>query len=196
MSLRTRLLVTIALAPLLISFVACGGDPPDKEIQQADAAIAAAKTAGADRYAADEFKAAQEALTHAREAVDERDYRLALNHALDSRERAQNAAAQAAAGLVAARTEADHAISDAVSDLDAASSKVKAATAVHVSPRVLAGHQAGIADAEARLQEARTAWEQGDFAAATTAATTASEHLHAVMDDFDVSPVAPVRRRR
>ena len=39
----------------------------------------------------------------------QRDYRLALNHALDSRERAQNAAKQAADGKAAARAEADRA---------------------------------------------------------------------------------------
>ena len=72
--------------------MACGGEPPDKEMQQAQGAIDAARAAGADQYAHEEFAAAQEALTHANEAVEQRDYRLALNHALDSRERAQNAA--------------------------------------------------------------------------------------------------------
>ena len=40
---------------------ACG-DPPDKEIQQAQAAIDAARAAGADRFAREEFAAAEDAL--------------------------------------------------------------------------------------------------------------------------------------
>ena len=74
-----------------VSLVACG-EPPDKEMHQAQGAIDAARAAGADTYAPDEFKAAVDALARAQDAVAQRDYRLALNNALDSRERAQNAA--------------------------------------------------------------------------------------------------------
>ena len=75
-----------ALLALLVLFTtACGGDPPDKEMQQAQGAIDAARAAGAAVYATEELAAAQLALTRAEEAVSARDYRLALNHALDSR---------------------------------------------------------------------------------------------------------------
>ena len=90
MSLRARLLPALCLA--LFVTIGCGGEPPDKEMQQAQGALDAARAAGADRYATEEFTAATLALVNAKEAVDQRDYRLALNHALDSRERAQNAA--------------------------------------------------------------------------------------------------------
>ena len=43
-----------------------------------------------------EFAAATTALKNANDAVRQRDYRLALNHALESREQAQNAARDAA----------------------------------------------------------------------------------------------------
>jgi hypothetical protein len=173
---------------------ACGGDPPDKEIQQADAAIAAAVNAGADDYAVEELKAARDALVNAREAVADRDYRLALNHALDGREHAQNAAAQAAAGRAAARDAAAKAISAGTSSVESAASKIKAAEAAHVSPRLLTAPRASVAAAEARLQEARAAWDRGDFPAATTAATAAVEDLAAVAEDLD--SLVPVGRRR
>ena len=73
------------------TLAACGGDPPEKEMQQAQAAIDVAVAAGAETYAAQELAAAEAALTHAGSAVAARDYRLALNHALDSRQRALNA---------------------------------------------------------------------------------------------------------
>src|ERR1041384_1104727 len=71
------------------------GDPPNKEMDQAQGAIDAARAAGADRYAATEYTAATDALKRAQDAVAQRDYRQALNEALDSREHAQNAAREA-----------------------------------------------------------------------------------------------------
>ena len=41
------------LVGLALVSIACGGEPPDKEIQQAQGALDAARAAGADRYAAD-----------------------------------------------------------------------------------------------------------------------------------------------
>src|SRR3954449_13445947 len=105
MSSMRRLLLSLAVLAA-VAGAACG-DPPDKEMQQAQGAIDAARAAGADQYAREEFTAAQEALKHANEAVADRDYRLALNYALDSRERAQNAAAMAADGKATARVDAD-----------------------------------------------------------------------------------------
>ena len=71
-------------------------DPPNKEMDQAQGAIDAARAAGADRYASTEYTAATDALKRAQDAVAQRDYRQALNEALDSREHAQNAAREAA----------------------------------------------------------------------------------------------------
>jgi hypothetical protein len=65
----------------LVLLTACG-TPPHKEMDQAQGAIDAARAAGADRYAADEYNAAVQSLQLANDAVDQRDYRLALNHAL------------------------------------------------------------------------------------------------------------------
>src|SRR4029077_14429983 len=79
MSSTRRLLLSLAVL-VAMTGAACGGDPPDKEMQQAQSAIDAARTGGADQYARDEFTAAQDALKRAQEAVTERDYRLALNN--------------------------------------------------------------------------------------------------------------------
>ncbi len=68
MSLRSRVLPAVCLA--LLVTIGCGGDPPDKEMQQAQGALDAARAAGADKYATEEFTAATLALTNAKEAVD------------------------------------------------------------------------------------------------------------------------------
>src|SRR2546428_12916322 len=109
-------LLFLVIAALTVP--ACA-DPPDKEMQQAQGAIDAARAAGADRYAKDQFAAAQDLLKQARDAVDQRDYRLALNYALDSRERAQEAAKAAADNKATARTDAEHALTAATVALNA-----------------------------------------------------------------------------
>ena len=94
--------------------VACGS-PPNKEMDQAQGAIDAARAAGADRYATTEYEAAQTALKQANEAVAIRDYRLALNHALVSREQAQNAARTAADTKAKLRGAAERSLAEVTS---------------------------------------------------------------------------------
>src|SRR6266542_3392423 len=87
--------------------LSCGDDPPNKEIDQAQSALDAARAAGAGDYAHDEYAAAEKALSNAREAVVQRDYRLALTNALDSRERANTAAKEAADQKPVVRSETE-----------------------------------------------------------------------------------------
>jgi len=102
---RGACLVFVALA------IACAS-PPHKELDQAQGAIEAAKAAGAERYAAKEYAAAGEALKQANEAVTARDYRLALNFALESAEQAQNAARTAAGTRARLRGDVERSIAE------------------------------------------------------------------------------------
>jgi len=74
----------------MLLVTACAA-PPNREIADAQQALAAAKAAGAERYASDTYRAATEAYRLANEAVGTGDYRLALNRALESRAHAQTA---------------------------------------------------------------------------------------------------------
>jgi hypothetical protein len=193
-------LVRALLLPLVTAAVvaagACGGEPPDKEIQQAQGALDAARAAGADRYAVEEFTAAEAALKRAHDAVAQRDYRLALNNALDSRERAQDAAKQAADGKAAARVAADHALSAASEALAAARTALKAAEASHAPVRLLTAARHAIADGEQRLQEARTANEKGDYGAVVEDAAAITKAATATTGDLEPAGPAAQRRRR
>lgn len=188
--------ITLLVATLFVAgmCVACGGDPPEKEIQQAADAIAAARAAGAERLAADEFKAAEDALEHSKEAVVARDYRLALNHALDSRERALTAASQAATIVASVRSAADMAIGVASKGLANANAALQSADAARAPARTVAPLKTAVADAEAELQKARTAWEAKDYPAATTAAASASEKLSGISSELEA--IAPASRRK
>src|SRR5207237_8077226 len=100
-------------------------------------ALDAARAAGADRYAKDEYQAALAALKSAQDAVTQRDYRLALNHALDSRERAQAAAKQAADQQAAQRSGAERRLGEVTTMLALANQRLSAAQAARVPRRSL-----------------------------------------------------------
>ena len=180
---------------LIFTSIACG-EPPDKELQQAQGAIDAARAAGADQYAHEEFVAAQQALQRSNEAVEQRDYRLALNHALDSRERAQNASKMAADGKAAARVEADRAIAASSDALDSLRAAVTSAESSRSSARLVASARKVVATAERQVQEARTAYDRGDFLRAATMAHDATGPVTVASREFPSAPPPPARRRR
>jgi len=188
----SRLAAAFAIA---LTAIACGGNPPDKEIKQARAAIEAARGAGADQYAKTEYAAAQDALKRSEDAVADRDYRLALNHALDARERAEAAARQAVDGKVIARADADRAVRDLTAALSDARARLKSAESARVAPRILGDLRRAIADADAAVQKARTTIEAGDYAAAAALIAEAALHLRAATHDLEIAQSAPARRR-
>src|SRR5262245_56587741 len=186
------------LLPILFfaAFATACGDPPDREMQQAQAAIDAAKAGGADVYAHDEFTAAQEALQHANEAVAQRDYRLALNNALDARERAQNAAKEAGDGKAAARADAERSVAAAGAALVEARSRLKAAEAARVSARALNEHRRALTGAEQSVQKARAELAKGDYLGANESAKDVTPRLQAIARDLGTASAAPARRHR
>ncbi|OLC82047.1 MAG: hypothetical protein AUH72_07955 [Acidobacteria bacterium 13_1_40CM_4_65_8] len=177
-----RLLLSFAVAAALIG-AACG-DPPDKEIQQAQGAIDAARAAGADQYATAEFTAAQEALKRANDAVEQRDYRLALNHALDARERAQNAAKEAADRKTTARSEAERALLDAMTALNDAHTKLRAAETARAPVKTVVTARRVITDGEDTVQKARAAFDGGDYLTAKTTMVGTTERLKATAHEL------------
>lgn len=189
----------LTLPALVASILLCGAceNPPEKEIDQAQGAIDAARAAGADQYAREEFEAAREALKHANEAVSERDYRLALNYALDSRAQAQNAAKNAADHKAMARAEAERALVSASAALETAHEELQAAeSAPNATAEALADGRRAVADGEEAVQKARAALGRGEYAtvAETLAAPVAS--LRAATREIEASiPSGPHRRR-
>jgi hypothetical protein len=194
---RAAAAATLVLASLAI---ACA-EPPNKELHQAQGAIEAARAAGAERYATEEFTAAVEALRRADEAVQQRDYRLALNHALDGRERAQNAAREAADGKAAARGQAERMLAEVTTALAAAASRMSAAEAAKVTTKALAEPTAAIAAAQEAVQEAGSALGREDYLAARQALEGRAAAIQLATRQIDQAiaaapPARPVRRRR
>ena len=183
-----RFLLALAVVAATTS-TACG-DPPDKEMQQAQTAIDNARTAGADKFARAEFSAAEDALKRAHEAVAQRDYRQALNNALDARERAQAAAKEAADRKSIARTDAEHALTDADAALHEARAKLKAAEAAHATAKALVAPRKAIADGETAMQEAHTTFDAGDYLAAMETSRTAAARLREMTRELADAPTS------
>jgi hypothetical protein len=185
--------MAVFLAAILCT--ACG-DPPNKEIQQAESAIDAARSAGGDEYAHDELSAAVDAVKRAHDAVGDRDYKLALSDALDSREHAETAAKIAQDQKATERTNAERkllALSTAVAN---ARTRLGAAENSRVPARTLTAARRNLADVDRHVQEARTALDKGDYAGTTAAVSAATGPLFAATHDLDAIAGAAGRRGR
>ena len=185
------------LALVILVLSASCAEPPNKEINQAQGAIDAARAAGADRFAAAEFTAATDALTRAEEAVAAGDYRLALNHAIDSRERAQFAAKMSVEGRADARGQAERAIAEVATLISRAQAQLKDPDIVRLNGRTLRAPRATVAAAEKMLQEARSALAGENYAAVTKALNGAAADLQAALSEIDaVASPGSSRRKR
>jgi HAMP domain-containing protein len=185
------------LALVILVLSASCAEPPNKEINQAQGAIDAARAAGADRFAAAEFAAATNALKRAEEAVAAGDYRLALNHAIDSRERAQGAAKMSVEGRADARGQAERAIAEVATLISRAQAQLKDPDIVRLNGRTLRAPRATVAAAEKMLQEARSALAGENYAAVTKALNGAAADLQAALSEIDaVASPGSSRRKR
>jgi hypothetical protein len=157
--------VAAAAACLLLVSTACSA-PPQKEIDRAQGAIDAARAAGAEQYAPEPFAAATTAMQQTHEAVEQRDYRLALSRAIDANDRALEAARQAASGKAQARSEAEALLTRTTASVRQLEAQLKAAVSARVPAAATQSARHTLADAERALQEARAAAEREDYPAA------------------------------
>ncbi len=174
--------------------VACG-EPPAKEMTQAQAALDAARAGGAQQFAGDEFAAAVAALAHSKEAVTQRDYRLALNHALDSREHAQNATRLAEEARAALQAEVEQALRELNSQVTAAKARLLAAPKAGVTPRAVRRTARVIASLEAEVQEVDSLVKVADYTSARTRIGSLTLRLSTALAAIN-PPAGPVRGRR
>jgi len=153
----------------VVLLAACSG-PPRKEIDQAQQAIENARRAGAEQYASEAFAAATAALQQSNEAVDQRDYRLALSRAVDASDRAQEAAKAAADNKALARSQTEAALNATNAAVMHLQARLKVAQEVRVPARELAPARATLKDAQGTLQKARSLLAAENYTAATAAA--------------------------
>ncbi len=185
---RATVVLTAALA------LASCAEPPDKELHEAQGAIDAAEAAGAGEYAPAELDQARTALTDARGAARQRDYRLALAHALDASQAAQEAARKAADEQARARSEAERALADLTVAVARTEEGLNALRGTRGAAATLARGEAALSASRLALQDAGTALADRQYRAARDQLTRALEQISAVSRELDTRPAS--RRRR
>jgi hypothetical protein len=185
------------VAALLTSLVLAGcGTPPTREMDQAQGAIDAARAAGADRYAPEQYDSAVKALKSAQDAVAARDYRLALNYALDSRDRAQGAAKEAASRQVELRSGAERLLAELAAHLYSAKRQFSQAEQAKLPRRTLTNARDAIAQADMALQKAGTGIQEGEYQSSQAELSESAEKLKAAMAEIETATRARGARRR
>ena len=183
-----RVRATWLCALLALAAAGCA-DPPTKEIDQAQAAIEVAVSGGAEQFAEADLASARTALIQARDSVSQREYKLALGHALDSRERAQTATRHAAEARETLMRETQASLAEVMA-LQARAQRV-IATAVSGAPRARARRaRPEQARLSTRVQEARTLVERGDIVKAGTVLPALKTDLTAFVEELEGVPAA------
>jgi len=191
------LLGPLFIAILSAAFITTGcAEPPHKEMNQAQGAIDAARSAGADKFAGGELTAAIDALKRSEEAATGGDYRQALNHALDSRERAQNAAKLAVDGRADARGRAEASVAELATLLSRAQRQLADLNDPRLNSRLRASRSTVVAT-EKKLQDARTALKTEDYPTVAATLAGAATDLQAALAAIDVvASTRPAPRKR
>jgi predicted nucleic acid-binding Zn-ribbon protein len=178
-------LVLVAIVLSSVTLLSACSQPPDKERGQAEGAIAAARAASAEVYAADELLAAEAALSRYDDAVAQKDYRQALNAALDARDRGYEAVKRASTAKADARGQAER----LVTALDALATSINDRIASTATPRLSAAAaqrlRQAVAVSASTMQEARTAIDDGQYPVAIIRLEAALADLQ---KEFDAVP--------
>jgi len=182
------------LAALLV-LPACA-EPPTKELNQAQGALDTARAAGAEQYATAEYRNAAAALKAANDAVTQGDYRLALSNALDSRERAQNAARIAAESRARVRSEVERAMAEVAGLIAQANARVTAARKIKPPRRNLREAEQLLARVNDDVQKAGAAMQKEDYLAAQPALEGIKQRIGRVLYLLDQSGTSQSSRRQ
>jgi len=182
------------LAVLLVT-ISCA-DPPHKEMDQAQGAIDAARAAGAEQYAPAELTAATKALQQSNEAVTARDYRLALNYALESREQAQNAARAAADTRAKLRGDVERSIAEAKSLIAQARSRMDGPSGTQIPRATRRTAQQRLKQLEGELQKADASLQAEKYMEADRLMTGVKQQIQSVVTTISRGPASQSSRRR
>ncbi|MBI4476671.1 MAG: DUF4398 domain-containing protein [Acidobacteria bacterium] len=173
----------------------CSG-PPLKEYHQARGALDAARAADAERYAPEDFRAGGDALKQYDVAVAQRDYRLALNYALEAYNRAQAAAKTAANEKAAVRSRVEAALAEAGRSVATGRLLLQKAAAARIPPARLAEARRTLTHVTSLVQKARKALEAGEYLEASNIIKGADEQGRRAVSQLEIALRPPPARRR
>ena len=185
---------------LSIAFLSACSTPPQKELDLAQGALDAARAAGAETYAPNEIAAASNTLQQARDAIAQRDFRLALTRALDAHDRALEAAKAAAEGQVRAHAETDAAVTAARTAVQTLARRLELPDIAKLPKQEVEAARATLKAAQDDVQKAGAATAAANYAEAKQAIAGLSARIAVQMQALDAAatkkPARPVRRTR
>jgi hypothetical protein len=178
--------------------------PPLKEVAAAESLLEQARSEGAQEFAPERWKEAQEALRTAKTRLQERDYRGAISSATEAAERSRAAGQAAVAGKAAARQAVEADRSEAGGVLTELASLREQAARAKVPEAVFAEVDGAAAAVREGMREVESRLEQGDLLAAqglaaefkTRAAPLATAFRQAQVKWEAAHPRGGGRRRR
>jgi len=148
------------LALLAVMILSCA-KAPEKELQEASAAIEAARTAEADLYVPDLFAEAQSNLTEAETLSVAKQYKQAKELALSAKMKADSAAVLAAKNKEEKRTEAEALLANAQKMLDELNKSINAEKKIAKAKMTPIKNNAKAA--EDLLAQTKKSYEGGEF---------------------------------
>lgn len=180
------------LAPVFMGLFAvagltgCGGDPPQADLDAATAALNAARSAGAEKYASGELSSAQSAYDDAKAAFTAeaekmfKDWAAVTPKLADAKNKADRAASAATQAKGRAKTGAESAIAAASTAVQAARASLDAAPAGKGTEGDIEQLRSSLDAADADLNTARSSVSREDFASAVSQANGAKGKAEAV----------------
>ena len=180
---------------VILAAISCA-EPPHKEMDQAQGAIDAARAAGAEQYAATEYAAATQALKQANDAVTGRDYRLALNYALESREQAQNAARTAADTRAKLRGDVERSIAEAKALIAQARARLDGPSSAQIPRGTRRSAQQRLKQIEGDLQKADAALQAEKYIEADRLLMGVKQQIQSVVTTLSRGSTSQSPRRQ
>ena len=178
------------LAMMLVTFSACGGDPPQQEMAAAQAALDQTKEGGAEKWASTEFQAAEGAMNAAQSEMDAQGQKWFKNfdktkelaaQVITDAERAQSAAVTNKENR---RLEATTVIEEAKVALEGALATLKGARVGKDTKADLALFKQDLEGLAASLSEAEVAMEQEEYSNARDTAVTVKEKATSIREQI------------
>jgi len=188
--MRVKTIINLLAVILLALFLAGCDDVPQQAINDANAALDAAKKAGADKYVPQKYNAAKQALDKAMAVVKEEESAMfgsfdeARNLLAAAKSAAEDAANSVAAKKEQVKGEAEALLGQIPDQVKAAQSAWRKAPRGKGTREALQQMKAEIEQAAAQQAEVNTAIENGDYLTAKQKAQTISKKLQSLESEL------------
>jgi len=188
--MRVKTIITLIFMAFLFVALAGCDEIPQQLIDEATAALDAAKKAEADKYVPDKFNAAKQALDRAMAVVQEEEsstfsnFDEARNLLTEAKTAADEAAQAVAAKKEEVRGEAEALIAQIPAAVKAAMDAWRRAPRGKGTREALQQYKAEIEQADAQQAEVKTAMENGDYLTAQKDAQTILKKLQSLQGEL------------